>query len=178
MTPAIAITVAFVAAFKDAKTGLIPNWLTLPSLLGAIVWHFFTGGAAAVFLALLGALGSLVIPWALHRSSRGQAIGGGDVKLFAALGGWLGPLHGLEVELSSFLLVGLLAVIQLTFQGHLTRVLLNSVSLLANPVLPVAWRRSVDPSVLTEMRMGPAIAVATLIVVSRHYWFTELPWPV
>src|SRR5690606_1381910 len=158
------IVVSLIASVMDARTGRIPNWLTLPAAALGVALGAIRGGGSGVIASLIGLLVAAVIPWALHRATRGRAIGGGDVKLFAALGALVGPLTGLEIELSAFVLLAVFGLARLTFQGSLARVLLNALGLLLNPLLPSKWRRTIEPEGLTEMRMGPAIAAAVLVV--------------
>lgn len=174
--PYVVILLAALAAATDARTGRIPNWLTLPGILCALVWHATASGMFGVSLSLIGALACGLVPWVMFRATQGKAIGGGDIKLFAALGSWLGPLHGLETELSSFLLVGLLALVQLTYRGQLIQVLGNSLNVVFNPFLPQKWKRRVAPEALTEMRMGPAICLATILIVVKTTWLPQIPW--
>ncbi len=98
------------------------------------------------------------------------------MKLFAALGAWLGPSLSIEIEFGAFVLLAAFALIRLTFRGALLRVLLNSFFLLANPLLPGRHRRVIVPETFTEMRLGPAIAcsVASTLVLQNlsRIW----PW--
>jgi len=88
-----------VAAVTDARTGLIPNWLTLPSLLGALLIHGLIGGPGALGWATLSGFSCGLVPLVLFRAG---AIGGGDVKLFAVLGALVGVHSGLEVQMTSY----------------------------------------------------------------------------
>lgn len=88
------VWILFALAQFDASVGRLPNALTGSLALGGIVsaslgWIPLSVGDAAIgtvagfFLPLLVALG--------YRAFAGQAgLGGGDIKLFGALGGWLG----------------------------------------------------------------------------------------
>jgi prepilin peptidase CpaA len=73
----------FFAIEEDVRSMRIPNWLTGPSLLGALVLATIHGGAAGLGASLLGAgvaLGILFLPFAFH------ALGAGDVKAAMVLG--------------------------------------------------------------------------------------------
>jgi prepilin peptidase CpaA len=164
------------AATLDARTGLIPNWLTLPLMAAGIAFQAVSRGASGVALAITGLVVCGLLPWLLHRSTQGKAIGGGDVKLFAGLGAVAGPFAGLEIELSAFLLLGVFALVQLAFRGQLLRVLRSSLFLALNPLFPTRWKRPLETAALTEMRMGPAIAVAALSVLVRDQLAAYLPW--
>ncbi len=98
----------------------------------------------------------------LYRASHGRGIGGGDVKLFAAFGALLGPMKGLEIEFGAFVVLAAFALVRLAYAGELLRVLTNTAFLLVNPLLPSRSRRVPIRESLTEIRMGPAIAVACL----------------
>lgn len=114
-----------VAAYVDWRTLRIPRWVSLALLgsglvvnlvrgawvggQGAAVWILgggsaWAGAADGLLFALAGfALGFVifVVLWILG------ACGGGDVKIFAALGAWLGP------ELAVLVLIGTLVLVTL-----------------------------------------------------------------
>src|SRR6185503_12554073 len=96
-----------------------------------------------------------------------NAIGGGDVKLFAAVGALCHPLLGLRAELYSFAFGGLYALAIAGARGCLPSVLLNVVALvkptgaLSVPAPP--------PSTLTAVRFGPVIFVGT----AASMWMAE-----
>ena len=161
--------------FVDYRTGHIPNRLVAIGALIGLVLHFavhfalirqpgqalagLLGGAAANIV--VGVLGCSAVPLLLYRVS---AMGGGDVKLLANLGVWAGPILGLQVELYAFVLAALYAPARLAYQGELFRLLGNSAVLLKNPFLPKARRKQVPQALLTELRFGPVVFVATALV--------------
>lgn len=171
-----AVLISVAGAVTDARSGRIPNVLTLPALAGGLLLNagfYGTYGALASGAGILLAGG---LPALLHRVTRGAAIGGGDVKLFAALGALLGPSVGLQLELLAFGLLTVFALVRLAFLGRLFAVLLNAVRLIATPVLPKAWRKPIEQEALTEMRLGPAIAAATLTVALSTFVAGLVPW--
>lgn len=175
LVQAIALFVAGCAAATDTLRGRIPNALTFFGIVAGLAIH----GAAGITSLLRAACGLFLVaglPWAMHRCTEGRAVGGGDVKLFAALGALLGPTTGLEVALSSFVLLGVFAVLRLAFAGCLGRVLVNAGFLLVNPVLPRRLRRTIAPESLTTMRLGPAIFVAVLTAAFADTLCRWVPW--
>src|SRR6185369_14346008 len=111
----LAIAVAAIAAGLDWQRGEIPNSLTMPAMGLAPLFHFFrcfllgdTIPSAALEAAhsLGGGALCAVVPLFLFRQS---AIGGGDVKLFIALGALLHPMLGVEAQTYGFFAGALLA---------------------------------------------------------------------
>lgn len=89
----VVIGASLAAAFSDVRTRRIPNALTLPLLAGGLVTAFAVGGASALADSCAAAV-ILGTPYLLLFLRGG---GGGDVKLMAALGAWLGVVNGLAV---------------------------------------------------------------------------------
>src|SRR5262245_14130751 len=112
--PFAAVGVSAAAAVWDWKTGSIPNGLTLGALIAAPFTHLAIGwsqmnlqaGLYRGCFSLLGALLCALIPLLLYRLS---AMGGGDVKLLAAIGALCLPMMGIEAELYGFVLAVLIA---------------------------------------------------------------------
>lgn len=84
-----------IAAIVDLQWKVIPDWLTLPGVMWALLTSAYLGwprlGEALIGLALCG--GALLL---LALISRG-GIGGGDVKLVAMIGAMLGWHWGFGV---------------------------------------------------------------------------------
>ena len=108
------------AAWIDWRAKRLPNSLTVPVFVAAIVFHVVVGavkqGIAGAGLGLLTALGGfavgfgmLFVVWAIGSG------GGGDVKYMGALGAWLGPVNIFYVFLGGVIVtlaasIGVLAV--------------------------------------------------------------------
>jgi prepilin peptidase CpaA len=172
----LAFVVSAIAAVTDLRTGRIPNALTLPAMAAGIVLAAAFGGASGALVSVGGLFVAGLVPALLYRSTRGRAIGGGDVKLFAALGALLGPSAGIEVELTAFALLSLFALAQLAFRGRLTSMLKNTLAIALRPILPAKWRRPIDVEALTELRMGPAILGGVSIVMVADLAAQWAPW--
>jgi prepilin peptidase CpaA len=167
------------AAWTDLRTGQIPNRLTFFGLAFGAVLHlavhcFWLRGPdeALASVALsglvnlsLGVVACGLVPYLLFRKN---AMGGGDVKLLSALGAFLGPVVGIEVEFYAFVLAALYAPARLAYQGQLLRVLKNSAILLLNPLRSKEKRQEIEPALLTSLKFGPAVLAAlALVAVSR-----------
>ncbi len=157
-----AAAVAAVAAWTDIRSGLIPNWLTLGALVAAIVVRTVvgavTGGALGALLAFGFSFGGAclcgLIPGVMYWLG---GAGGGDVKLFAAIGALCQPVMGLEVETYSFVAALLLAPISLIYHGKLLSTLARAATLVVNPLRGPEKRTRVPDELMTWFRMGPAV---------------------
>lgn len=169
-----AVLVTALAAWFDWRTGEIPNWLTLGPMAIAPLGHAAIGFARAgasdagsgFVLSILGIVACGVIPLFLYRSG---AIGGGDIKLLGAVGAMLRPMMGVETEMYSFIVAALYAPVRLAYEGKLLRTLGNTALLVRNVFVPKAKRRELPMEMMSELRFGPAIFAATLIVVLLHW---------
>ena len=94
------------ACAYDLRTRRIPNGLTLGAAALALAFHAIDGGLGGVGTSVAGWLvgGALLVPlfWL-------GGMGGGDVKLLAALGAWVGPGEVFWVALCSAIAGGVLA---------------------------------------------------------------------
>jgi prepilin peptidase CpaA len=115
-------------------------------------------------LSLLGAALVGAVPLLLYRAG---GIGGGDVKLLAAVGGVLGPYVGLEAELYAFALTVLYAPARLLWEGKLLASLRTMGRLAITPLLPRSARKPEPPAEqLTSFRFGPAIFLGVLLTAA------------
>ena len=170
-----AVIVAGAAAWTDAMTGHIPNWLTFGALLGALGWHFavglssahsWRGGLEGLGGALVGTLLCAAVPALMYWKG---AIGGGDIKLFAALGALCLPMVGMEMETYAFIAAALIAPAKLAYQGVLFQTLKRSFAIVANPFRKVENRRELPPEMMTWFRLGPAIFVGAGATLLTHW---------
>ncbi len=172
---AAAVVIAAVAAWTDWTTGHIPNWITYGTFGLSPVAHIVASllhhetkvdSLIAGSYSVLGAVVCALLPLMLYRRN---AIGGGDVKLFIALGAMLRPLVGGEVEIWSFVAAGLIAPFVLAYHGKLFKTLRNAVFLVVNPLLAKDKQREIAPQELSWFRLGPAIFVASAYVAAEHW---------
>jgi len=153
------LTIAGAACVPDLRTRRIPNVLTFGAALAGLVFQFATGGVEALGQAALGwLLGALVflLPFALG------GLGGGDVKLLAALGAWLGPADALWLVLYTGVAGGVMAVAVSARYGYLGTALQNVRLLLCH--WQVAGIKAL-PEITLEGSGGPKLAYAFPILM-------------
>lgn len=165
---ALALAVATAAAAVDYKTGHIPNWLTIGALsLGSALhllrgaWLAGVGGLkeAAITVAFGVALCS-VVPLVLRFVAR---MGGGDLKLLAALGAICGPMTGFRAQTYAFIAMFVYVLGRLAYEGKLFQMGFRLLAL-------IAWRTRkqrapLAPELMSPLRFGPAILVGVCVAV-------------
>jgi prepilin peptidase CpaA len=175
-----ALVVSAIAAWVDWRTGLIPNWVTLGGVVAGLVGHVVygwtvTGWQEGLFeggIALGGLLFCSLAPALMYWKG---AMGGGDLKLFAAMGALCQPMLGIEVQLYALLAAALIAPARLAYEGRLLRVLGGSVALVFNPLRRPEKRRAVPAEAMTWFRLGPAVFAGTLVTALIHGYATLPP---
>lgn len=168
-----ATLIAAVAAVIDWRTGLIPNWLSLGGIALGIIGHTLYGvWVADVRMGLMEGAGSLLgvvlcslAPGLMYWKG---AMGGGDLKLFAALGALLHPMLGIEAQMYSFVSAAVIAPARLAYEGHLGRVFGNSLALLLNPLRSSEKKKPVPTEMMSWFRLGPAIFLGVLATLAVH----------
>jgi prepilin peptidase CpaA len=147
------------AAWLDLRERRIPNPLTaslgLGGLVAAAMAHGWSGLAVAGSGALCGGV-ALAVPW------RRGWLGGGDLKLAAAMGAWLGPASIAVAVAGGFVIGALVALLFLLADGALRRdVVVNFATALTEarlPAAPLRPRRQTVP-------LGAAMALAAALLV-------------
>jgi prepilin peptidase CpaA len=117
-----ALLVGFGACITDIRSRRVPNILTFGAAVVAVLFHTLDGQAGGFFQSVEGwFVGAAVffIPFALG------GLGGGDVKLLAALGAWVGPVDAVWTALYAGVAGGVLALAVAIFTGYLRQALTN-----------------------------------------------------
>jgi prepilin peptidase CpaA len=107
LAAAIFTTLAAAAAVSDIRTRKISNTLVLVIFVGGMVFQARTLSASAVGMGLVGTAVGLAM---LLPAFAARWVGGGDTKLLAAFGAWLGPWGVFVGGLYGIALGGLLSI--------------------------------------------------------------------
>jgi prepilin peptidase CpaA len=149
--------VSVLAAVCDVRTGRIPNVLTFGAAAAGFAFSALQAGPSGLGTSLLGCLAGLVLFLPLFALG---GMGGGDVKLLAAIGAWIGPMGALQAALWASLVGGVMAVIVGISSGYLREAFRNLFAMVA------VWR-TVGPSPISELTLtesrAPRLAYAVPI---------------
>jgi prepilin peptidase CpaA len=170
-TGAIVCAILSVAVVTDLWAQKIPNLLTLPAILAGVAWHGLTRGSDGLAFAAAGlALGLAVLlgPYLLG------VMGGGDVKLMAAVGAWLGANDVFTAFIFTCAVGGIYALLVLLRRGLARRVAGNIrdafLVFLATRRLEFAPVQSEAGRRLPRLCYGLAIALGTMASLAWTAW--------
>jgi prepilin peptidase CpaA len=152
-THAAAMAVALAGCVTDLRSRRIPNVLTLGAAAAAAAWHLFSGGLEGLGFAAGGWLvgGLIFLPLFALRG-----MGGGDVKLMAALGAWLGPIAVVWAALYAAIAGGVFALAVALATGYTRQAFSNVWSMLTY------WR-------IAGVRPHPALTIDSARAVRLPY---------
>lgn len=162
------IALVLMAGGIDILRRRIPNWLTVTGALAGIVLNCALSGLEGLKASAGGVGLALLIYVPLYMLC---AIGGGDVKLMAAVGAVAGPSRWLAIFLITSLLGGVLALFVVLIQGRARRVFSNVWFILRELARfrpPHARREELDvhsPKAIT-LPHGAVIALGTIAYLS------------
>ena len=170
------LTACFVA-YTDQRTGKMPNLITLGSLGLAFSAQALLSGKEAILTAFLGFVFCSLAPAGLFFFTKGQGIGGGDVKALMAIGAWLGPGLGLEAELFSLILLSFGAIVHAARAGDAFSLMKRSLLVLTpgRRTQPQAWTSTtpLPNAERTYLRFGPYLAVGVALTCLNQYFVIQ-----
>jgi prepilin peptidase CpaA len=124
-----ALVVVVVAAATDICWRRIPNWLSLPALVAGVIASAAVDGVSGLERSLGGVVLAVLILGILCWL---RSMGMGDLKLFAAVGAWIGPEALLFALVITGMAGGIFAVIYALWKGRLSATL-DGAALLLTP---------------------------------------------
>jgi prepilin peptidase CpaA len=166
-----ALGIAIVGAVKDVAGRRIPNWLTYSGLLAALIVRVTFAGWPGLKLGLAGMALAGGIFFLLFMLG---GMGGGDVKLMAAVGAWAGAAQVVSVLIVGAIAGGMLAVGHILLHRRVGETLRNTLELVRHhataglqphPVLNVQQEGTM------RLPYGLAIAIGTFYCVGNVFWW-------
>ena len=165
-----AVLVALVGAVTDIRSARIPNRLTYTALLAALPLRTALLGLAGLKSGIIGMLvagGLFLLLYTLG------AMGGGDMKLMAAVGAWVGGTQVMTLILAAALAGGVLAIGRIIFRNMVGQTLRNTMQLIYyrfTSGLQPHPELNVKSSGSQRVPYGVAIAVGALFCAGHAIW--------
>jgi len=164
-----ALVVTAACAVTDWRTGRIPNDVTgcawVAGVLGAALLHRADPYGAAGG-AVLGSVVCAIVPAVMWRAG---GMGGGDVKLIAAVGAIVGPSRGLEITFAAFAFAVAFVILRRAWHGDLFATLGRAFALV-NPLHRAGAKRVVHPTLSETIGFAPALLLGTVVVAAAGGW--------
>ena len=123
---AFVFAIVFVSGYTDIRYGRVFNWVTYPAALVGIGLNGLHAGPRGLLFGVEGlavGFGLMLLPYLI------SLVGGGDVKLLAAVGAFLGPTNALWVAAFGCIAGGVVAVGLLLKRRQLRPTLIGLVAL-------------------------------------------------
>jgi prepilin peptidase CpaA len=124
--PAVAMGCAVIGAATDIKSRRIPNLITLPAILLGLLLHLTLDGWRGLLTSLAAGLVCGVIFLIFHLAG---GMGGGDVKLIAAVGCIAGLSNVSSLLIATVLAGGAMGVGLALMHGRLKEILFDTLAL-------------------------------------------------
>jgi prepilin peptidase CpaA len=150
-----------VAVVTDMRSRRIPNWLTGSMVVAGVAVAASGLGAVTPGQAALGIIAGLALMLPGHIIG---ATGAGDVKLMAAVGGFVGPALAVNAFLGTAVAGGVFAVAVAKRRGRLAATIEGTGQLVT---APLAARVEIEaPERANRFAYAPAIAVGSLVAMA------------
>ena len=164
----VLLTIAAVVDWRERK---IRNWLTLCIAATGLV-HAMAAPHGSISNAMLGLLlgFTLMLPQFLI-----GALGGGDVKLMAGIGAWLGWTGAFQVFIAASIVGLVVVIVQCAVKGRLLVLFGNTMALLTNVLLieEMGLKQATETgkscrSVDKPLPYAVSVLVAVVLLIAVH----------
>lgn len=158
------------AAAIDIRSRRIPNWITLVLMISGLLQNAFLQGPVSPGQSWGGLATGVALTFILFALG---AMGGGDVKLFAGIGAWVGPVTIVEI-FAAEALVGMVIVIwQALRERRVASLMRNSAVIVLNAASGDLTCPKEPEAKTNRQRLPYAVPtfIATLLIVfSGRRW--------
>jgi prepilin peptidase CpaA len=157
------------AAVIDLRQRRIPNWLTFGLIAAGFARALVITGPSGIPPALSGLAAAAAVPFILFVMG---ALGGGDVKLLAGIGTWLGATQALAVFAGTCVIGLVLILFQAVSQRRVAALFRNS-AVLAAGIAQKGVAGCADESFSSIDRPLPyavPVSLATLLILLARSW--------
>lgn len=186
----ILLVALLITSYTDLREGKIYNWVTYPGILFALGMSIFAAvanveskfgpdaywqwwGVVSIGDGVGGFLmcgGAMVVCYVFFA----EQVGGGDIKMIAMMGAFLGVMEGLEAMLWAFIIAGGVALIQLIWKIGAAQILQNVVKYIWTLIrfrTPVRLSEEERSPLKARLCLAPSSLAAVCVV--KWEWFAS-----
>lgn len=169
-TTAFTILLLGLCAYLDVKHRRIPNWATLPGIALGLGMNSLQGwsGLKVSGIGLLVGFGALLVLFVLGW------MGGGDVKLMAAVGALKGSPFVVSALFYSLLMGVAIGVVMLIWNRRTLQTFRNLLFIIGSRVSPRIPRQNIEPAQAQKVPFGLAIVLGTVLAMIVGYAWNPL----
>lgn len=169
---AVLIGLLIVATITDVRHQLIYNWNTYPGILGGLGLRWWEAGRVGLDDGLQGVLacGGLMLFCFMF-----FGLGGGDVKLLAMIGAFLGFERGIEALLWTLVLGGVLGMAVLIWKMGVLTLLQGGIRQVIRVIRARGWvplESDMRAPLGQLLYLAPA-ALTGVVIVTRDLWLVS-----
>jgi prepilin peptidase CpaA len=153
----VCVFIVAVGTATDLFFRRIPNWITMPAVMVALIYHgLVDGSVGGIRYSLAGLAVGCVLLFPVFALG---GMGGGDVKLLGALGAWLGSLDVLNIFFFS------------AWAGALGAILIMAKNRTLVPTMKNLWRVMICFQVTGRMRVlrGSGATMPYALAIAAGY---------
>ncbi len=168
------VVLLIVATITDVRSQIVYNWNTYPGILLGFVLRWTNGGLPGLEDSVKGFAicgGLILLCFVLFN------LGGGDLKLIAMMGAFLGFERGVEALLWTLVLGGILGSVVVVWQIGFVNILVRLRSQLVRMWKARGWvplDEATREPLKQTLSLAPAGLLAVLIV-TKDIWLVGLP---
>ena len=157
--------ILIIAAIIDRYLHKIPNYLTFPTIIIALLYNSIYHGFNGLLYSISGLLVGMTSLGILYIFG---AMGAGDVKLMGSVGAVLGPINVLNAFLFTGIIGGIYALVVILFRFEASKKLLKRIMvtlktlLFTGSFIPIP---AVEDEKPPQLCYGIAIAIGALITI-------------
>jgi prepilin peptidase CpaA len=163
------VVLLLVASITDARRQMIYNWNTYPGIVLGFVFRWWDGGTTGLEDSMKGFAvcgGLMLVCFVLF------GLGGGDLKLIAMMGAFLGFERGVEALLWTLVLGGILGAVTIVWQLGFLHIVGQAGRQLARIWRAKGWvplDEATRQPLKQTLFLAPAGLLATLIVTCDQW---------
>jgi prepilin peptidase CpaA len=161
-TNIVLVIAALYCAYTDVRYRRIYNYITIPAIVLGVLIQYLFNGIDGLTMSLLGTgtgLGLFLLFYLL------KGIGGGDIKLLAAVGALQGYIFVVYTAAMAVLLAGSYVLIHAARKGMLGMVLRSTCSFILSPGKTIAHQNHESMTI----PLGFFIGLSSLVMLVIQY---------